>query len=101
MPAVLYCALAASSTVFVQQQGLSITMGILFGLTAAICWGIADFVVTRIARELGVAQAFFYVQIVGMGLIGLLLLASPALPAPTARMWMLVVGIGLFNMAGT
>jgi drug/metabolite transporter (DMT)-like permease len=36
-----------------------------------------------------------------MGLIGLLLLASPALPAPTARMWMLVVGIGLFNMAGT
>jgi drug/metabolite transporter (DMT)-like permease len=36
-----------------------------------------------------------------MGLIGLLLLASPALPAPTARMWILVVGIGLFNMAGT
>ena len=34
-------------------------MGTLFGLTAAICWGVADFVVTRIARELGVAQAFF------------------------------------------
>ncbi|MEO7911355.1 MAG: DMT family transporter [Roseiflexaceae bacterium] len=76
-------------------------MGILFGLTAAICWGVADFVVTRIARELGVAQAFFYVQMLGMGLIGLLLLASPALPAPTARMWLLVVGIGLFNLAGT
>jgi drug/metabolite transporter (DMT)-like permease len=76
-------------------------MGILFGLTAAICWGVADFVVTRIARELGVAQAFFYVQIIGMGLIGLLLLANPALPAPTARMWLLVVGIGLFNLAGT
>jgi drug/metabolite transporter (DMT)-like permease len=76
-------------------------MGILFGLTAAICWGVADFVVTRIARELGVAQAFFYVQIIGMGLIGLLLLANPAIPAPTAGMWMLVVGIGLFNLAGT
>ena len=76
-------------------------MGILFGLTAAICWGVADFVVTRIARELGVVQAFFYVQIIGMSLIGLLLLANPAMPAPSAGMWMLVVGIGLFNMAGT
>jgi drug/metabolite transporter (DMT)-like permease len=76
-------------------------MGILFGLTAAICWGVADFVVTRVARELGVAQAFFYVQIIGMGLIGLLLLANPALPAPTAGIWLLVVGIGLFNLAGT
>jgi drug/metabolite transporter (DMT)-like permease len=76
-------------------------MGILFGLTAAISWGVADFVVTRIARDLGVAQAFFYVQVIGMGLIGLLLLASPALPAPTASMWLLVVGIGLFNLAGT
>jgi len=76
-------------------------MGILFGLTAAICWGVADFVVTRVARELGVAQAFFYVQIIGMGLIGLLLLANPAIPAPSADMWLLVVGIGLFNLAGT
>ncbi len=76
-------------------------MGILFGLTAAICWGVADFVVTRIARQLGVAQAFFYVQIIGTGLIGLLLLANPALPAPTARVWLLVIGIGLFNLAGT
>ena len=76
-------------------------MGILFGLAAAICWGVADFVVTRIARELGVAQAFFYVQVIGMGLIGLLLLANPALPAPTAGIWLLVVGIGVFNMVGT
>jgi drug/metabolite transporter (DMT)-like permease len=76
-------------------------MGILFGLTAAICWGVADFVVTRIARDLGVAQAFFYVQVIGMVLIGLLLLASPAMPAPTAGMWLMVVGIGLFNLAGT
>jgi drug/metabolite transporter (DMT)-like permease len=76
-------------------------MGILFGLTAAICWGVADFVVTRIARDLGVAQAFFYVQVLGVGLIGLLLLASPAMPAPTIAMWVLVVGIGLFNLAGT
>src|SRR5215212_822371 len=77
------------------------SMGVLFGLTAAICWGVADFVVTRIARELGVAQAFFYVQTIGMGLVGLLLLANPAIPAPSADMWLLVVGIGLFNLAGT
>jgi len=34
-------------------------------------------------------------------MIGLLLVASPALPAATSGMWVLVVGIGLFNLAGT
>ena len=95
----LYCGPAVSATQYL--IGLNITMGILFGLTAAICWGVADFVVTRIARDLGVAQAFFYVQVIGMGMVGLLLLANPAMPSPSAGMWMLVVGIGLFNLAGT
>jgi drug/metabolite transporter (DMT)-like permease len=76
-------------------------MGILFGLTAAICWGLTDFVITQIARQLSVPQAFFYVQLVGTGLTGLLLLANPALPAPTAGMWALVIGVSLFNLAGT
>jgi drug/metabolite transporter (DMT)-like permease len=76
-------------------------MGILYGLTAAICWGVADFAVTRIARGLGVAQAFFDVQVIGLGMVGLLLLANPAIPSPSAAMWMLVVAIGLFNLAGT
>jgi drug/metabolite transporter (DMT)-like permease len=76
-------------------------MGIIYGLTAALCWGISDFLITRVARQLGVPHAFFYVQLIGIALIGALLIARPHAPAPTAATWVLVIGVSLLNLAGT
>jgi drug/metabolite transporter (DMT)-like permease len=75
-------------------------MGILFGLTAALCWGIADFVVTRVARAIGVLQAFFYVQCLSMLATAALLLVRPGAPAPSASTWALAIGISLINLVG-
>jgi len=76
-------------------------MGILFGLTAALCWGTGDFLVTRLARRIGVALAMFYVQLVGLLATGGLLLAQPGAPAPSAGVWALTIGISVINMIGT
>ena len=76
-------------------------MGIVYGIAAALCWGASDFVVTHVSRAIGVRHTFFYVQLVGMVLAGALLLYRPGAPAPTPLVWLLVVGIGLFNVIGT
>ncbi|MBK9712036.1 MAG: DMT family transporter [Kouleothrix sp.] len=76
-------------------------MGILFGLTAALGWGLADFMVTSVARRIGVTQAMFYLQLVGLLTIGAVLLRWPDLPAPTPTMWVVTIGISLINLAGT
>jgi drug/metabolite transporter (DMT)-like permease len=76
-------------------------MGILFGLTAALCWGIADFVVTRVARAIGVLHAFFYVQCLCMLATAAVLLARPGAPAPSAGTWALAIVISLINLVGS
>lgn len=76
-------------------------MGIFYGLAAALCWGVSDFIVTHISRKLGVLHAFFYVQLFGMLAIGALLLAMPNMPAPSRETWALAAGITLFNLVGT
>jgi len=76
-------------------------MGILFGLTAALCWGIADFVVTRVARAIGVLHAFFYVQCLSMLATAALLLARPGAPAPSVGTWALAIVISLINLVGS
>ncbi|MFN8476769.1 MAG: DMT family transporter [Kouleothrix sp.] len=76
-------------------------MGVLFGLAAAFCWGVSDFVVTRVARSLGVVQAFFYVQLCGIVLTSALLLYQPGAPTPTPTAWLRALVISIFNLAGT
>ena len=44
-------------------------MGILLGLTAALCWGIADFLVRFSTRLIGVYRTLFFMQF--LGLLGL------------------------------
>lgn len=76
-------------------------MGILFGLTAALCWGIGDFVITRATRTIGALPTMFYVQLTGLLLIGLLTFTQSALTAIETEVWVTTVGIGLTNMAAT
>lgn len=40
-------------------------MGIFFGLSAAVCWGIADFLARFATRRIGTYRASFFMQIIG------------------------------------
>ena len=75
-------------------------MGIVWGLVAALGWGIADFLTTQVARRAGVAHAIFYFESVGLFATIALLLIWPDLPAPHAGAWALIVATSLLNLLG-
>jgi drug/metabolite transporter (DMT)-like permease len=51
--------------------------GIGFGLSAAICWGLADYVVTNLARRVGTPRAMAFIQTFSL-LCWIILLVLPA-----------------------
>lgn len=79
------------------------TSGILLGLTAAVCWGIADFCARGASRALGTFRALLGVNLVGASV--LLILAAPlGVPARLAvaspgAIWA-AVAINLAILAG-
>ena len=40
--------------------------GILLGLSAAVCWGVADFIARYSARRIGAYRTLFYMQVAGL-----------------------------------
>jgi drug/metabolite transporter (DMT)-like permease len=76
-------------------------MGILFGLLAALGWGSGDFAISRVTRAVGATQAMFYVQVVGIPVIGALLLARHDLPPTDLWAWGLGLTANLFNLGGS
>lgn len=76
-------------------------MGILYGLLAALGWGTGDFVISGIARRLKPYQTMFYVQLAGIVAIGLVLLVRRD-PLPSdPQLWLLALGVNVFNLVGT
>ena len=52
-------------------------MGILLGLTAAVCWGVSDFLARYASRRVGALRSLFYIQPIGfVGLTTYLLLVG-------------------------
>lgn len=51
-------------------------MGILLGLTAALCWGSADFLAQRATKQIGTIRTLFFLQCTGATLIFVLLAAT-------------------------
>lgn len=76
-------------------------MGVLFGLLAALGWGTGDFVLSRISRALGPVQTMLYVQAAGIAAGAAVLLVRRDLPPLEPGLWLLAVGVNLFNLAGT
>jgi drug/metabolite transporter (DMT)-like permease len=75
--------------------------GILYGLAAALCWGTSDFLATRATRTIGVLQTAFYIQLIGMIVLGTFLLLWTDMPTVSPAIWGLAVVVSLVNMAGT
>lgn len=58
-------------------------MGILLGLTAAVCWGVSDFVARFASRRVGSYRVSFFIQIIGFAVLTLFLWATGNL----SRLW--------------
>lgn len=76
-------------------------MGIIFGLLAALCFGLADFVVTQATRRVGVLQALFAIQLFGVLVVGGVLLVMRQVPPLSSAIWGEMVVISVINFAGT
>ncbi len=70
-------------------------MNVLPGLTAAVGWGVGDFLARFVAREIGAFRCLFYFQFFGLAAVSAYLLATGELAAlaaigPEAWGWMAV-----------
>jgi uncharacterized membrane protein len=76
-------------------------MGILFGLLAAICFGLADFVATHATRRIGVLRSLAAIQLLGVFVVGAVLLFTQHAPPRDLPVWGVAVGISIVNFVGT
>jgi drug/metabolite transporter (DMT)-like permease len=75
-------------------------MGILLGLTAALCWGIGDVLVTQSARRIGVPRLMIYFEGSGLFFVSLLLLFNPGTRGAQAGTWAAMLGLAALNCVG-
>jgi drug/metabolite transporter (DMT)-like permease len=73
--------------------------GILLGLAAALCWGIADFIARYSTRRIGAYRTLFYMQVVGLVFASVWSAADPggglaALVRGLEQHWGLAVFLG-------
>ncbi len=79
-------------------------MGILLGLTAALAWGVADFMARFSTRRVGTYRTLLYMQLVGFLALSAFLTATQGWGrfAGTSRQaWAWVILAGLLNTAST
>jgi drug/metabolite transporter (DMT)-like permease len=79
-------------------------MGIILGLTGAVCWGLADFAARFASRRVGAYRTLFFMQLFGFAALSIYLKWSGALlnvAVPGWQSWALAVGAGLLNMTAS
>lgn len=80
-------------------------MGVFLGLTAALGWGSADFLVRYATRFIGTYRTLFYMQFVGFVGLGAYLLFSGELGRLLAKAswqaWALALLVGVLSMLGS
>jgi drug/metabolite transporter (DMT)-like permease len=76
-------------------------MGVVYGLLAAVFWGVADFMARLAAERIGSRRTTFYMQAVAWMCVSLCLLVPSTWPSwPSDRVLALAAGIGLLNVCG-
>lgn len=79
-------------------------MGIILGLTGAVCWGIADFSARFASRRVGAYRTLFYMQFFGFLALTIFLKATGGFGhgiAPGWQPWALAVVAGVLNTAAS
>ncbi len=75
-------------------------MGILLGLTGAVCWGIADFAARFASRRIGAYRTLFFMQFFGFVALSIYLKLAGGFSqvAPGWQPWALAIAAGLLNV---
>ena len=77
-------------------------MGIILGLSAALFWGTADFLVRYTTRIIGTYRTLFYMQFIGFACLSIYLVASGEFSRLAARIswqwWILALITALLNV---
>lgn len=75
-------------------------MGVLFGVLAAVLWGLGDFLITKLTRRVGTARALVAIQLLSLlAWIGLLV-SQPARPLGTPMLWLIIAGTAVCHVFG-
>jgi drug/metabolite transporter (DMT)-like permease len=77
--------------------------GILLGLTAAICWGVADFCARFASRRIGAFRSLFFMQLIGFAIMTAYLLRRGGISPTTGgwRPWALAAFAGVLSTLGS
>jgi drug/metabolite transporter (DMT)-like permease len=77
-------------------------MGIILGLSAALFWGTADFLVRYSTRIIGTYRTLFYMQFIGLACLSIYLVATGEFTRLAARIgwqwWILAILVALLNV---
>ncbi|MCL9659664.1 DMT family transporter [Paenibacillus hunanensis] len=74
----------------------------IFGLIAALCFGLSDFIVTQATRKLQTLPALLGIQFIASLLLGgYILIQSTSTPNALPLVWMSMIGISVVNFVGT
>ncbi len=77
-------------------------MGIILGLSAALFWGTADFLVRYTTRIIGTYRTLFYMQFIGLAFLGFFLASSGEFARQVAHIswqwWLLAIITALLNV---
>lgn len=73
-------------------------MGVLYGLAAALCWGLGDFLITILTRRIGTPRAIFATQILSLASWLILLLMMPTSPDSGINVWALAIIAGVCHV---
>jgi drug/metabolite transporter (DMT)-like permease len=75
-------------------------MSILYGLSAAIFFGVADFFATKSARQVGVLRTLLAVQIIGLAAMVAVILVKGESPRGSASAWLEMALISVVSFSG-
>ena len=75
-------------------------MGVLFGVLAALCWGLGDFLITLLTRRVGTTRALMAIQVLSLVAWLLMLTLRPAPLGADPVLWLLIVGTALCHVLG-
>lgn len=75
-------------------------MGILFGIIAAVCWGLGDYLITQLTRRTGTARALLIIQSMSLVAWTLMLAVSGMPPVASGRVWGLLVATAVCHVIG-